>query len=74
MNSVVSADPDVTTKFGNEPIGKERGLHEIWQYMVHNKTIRTWSAQIVPEGIAFIHLYLAHTKYLCHISNVLLPS
>jgi hypothetical protein len=34
--------------------------------MVHNKTIRTWSAQIVPEGIAFIHLYLAHIEYLWH--------
>ncbi|RLN01063.1 hypothetical protein C2845_PM06G25700 [Panicum miliaceum] len=29
--SVVSANPDVTTKSGNEPIGKERRLQEIWQ-------------------------------------------
>jgi hypothetical protein len=34
--------------------------------MVHNKTKRSWSAWIVPKGIAFIHWYLAHIEYLCH--------
>jgi hypothetical protein len=66
MTSYVLDDRDVRTQSINEPIGKEPGLHEILGSMVHNKPKYSWSAQIVPKGIAFILCYLAHIEYLRH--------
>ena len=54
MTSYVLADKDVRTEYANEPIDKECELLEIMGSMVHNKPKISWSAQIVPEGVAFI--------------------
>ena len=56
MTSYVLADQDVRTEYANEPIDKEHELFEIMGSMVHNKPKSSWSAQIVPKGIAFSYV------------------